>query len=134
MLRRVKSDRPRLATVLANAFELLAGVAILALVGAALVIFFAPASTHSRAALAFVVGWMGAMLAALAILLGRHTTRMTSRPWEVLETALDAARHGDRSVRVPSEHAIPEVESVFASFNTLLADLEGRDGRSSGRS
>ena len=117
------SDAPLLATALARSFELVAGIALFALVATAAVVVLIPTSAATRVAFAVELVFLGLALVVLALLLSRRSARAVSQPLHVLETALAAITSGDLAVRVRLEGAAAEIQFVGASVNTLVVEL-----------
>jgi two-component system phosphate regulon sensor histidine kinase PhoR len=117
------ADAPLLATALARSFELVAGVALLALVGTAVVVVLVPSSSSGRVGFAVVLVAIGLALVALALSLSRRSARAVERPLEVLDDALAAIGAGDLSIRVDLAGAAAEIQFVGQSVNAMVREL-----------
>ena len=114
---------PLLATALARSFELVAGIALFALVATAAVVVMVPSSAASRVAFAVELVFLGLALVVLALLLSRRSARAVSQPLHVLDGALVAIASGDLAVRVHLPGAAAEIQFVGESVNTMVVEL-----------
>lgn len=117
------SDSPLLATALARSFELVAGVALLALTATAAVVVLVPRSAATRVGFAVELVSLGIALVVLALLLSRRSARAVEVPLEVLDAALVAITAGDLTVRVELPRAAAEIQFVGESVNTMVREL-----------
>ncbi len=117
------AEAPLLATALARSFELVAGVALLALIATAVVVVVIPSSASRRAGFAVELVFVGLALVVLALLLSRRSARAVMQPLEVLRRALAAVTAGDLSVHVRLDAAAAEIQSVGESVNTMVCEL-----------
>ncbi len=117
------ADAPLLATALARSFELVAGVAMFALVGTAIVVVLVPSSASGRVGFAVVLVAIGLALVALALALSRRSAHAVEQPLEVLDRALADITGGDLTVRVSLEGAAAEIQYVGTSVNTMVREL-----------
>jgi two-component system phosphate regulon sensor histidine kinase PhoR len=116
-------EAPLLETALARSFELVAGFALFALVGTAIVVVLIPSSSSGRVGFAVVLVGIGIALVALALSLSRRSAYAVKRPLETLDNALAAITGGDLTVRVTLEGAAAEIQFVGNSVNTMVREL-----------
>ena len=117
-------DSPLLATALARSFELVAGIALFALTGTALVVALVPRSTATRVGFAVELVFLGVCMVGLSLLLSRRSARAVTQPLQELGVALAAITEGDFAVRVGFERAAAEIREVGESANTMARELE----------
>ncbi len=117
------AEAPLLATALARSFELVAGVALLALLATAVVVVVIPTSASRRAGFAVELVFVGLALVVLALLLSRRSARAVMQPLEVLQRALAAVTAGDLGVHVHLDDAAAEIQFVGESVNAMVREL-----------